>query len=283
MQIGAIRDQISELAVSEASAGLRPLIAERAEPPDAPASPRPFRNGVLAFFGALFLGVLVALGRDQLTPRVSGPRELGRLLDLPVLVDIPYVRRPQRRADAVLSGVEVEAYQTLRSSLELSSAGDRTPARDPGHRRAPRRGQDHRHRAPRAAPSPRAGHRVLLVSADLRVPRLHELFGLPLGFGLSDILAVLDWTVGALDEALLGARRSTSDRARCDARRRRGELHVITSGTKAKDPGRLIAGPAMRAFLERVRALDYDYVLVDAPAAARHRRQPGARRATWTT
>ena len=46
---------------------------------------------MLAFFGALFLAVLVALGRDQLTPRVSGPRELGRLLDLPVLIGIPYV------------------------------------------------------------------------------------------------------------------------------------------------------------------------------------------------
>ena len=35
--------------------------------------------------------------------------------------------------------------------------------------------------------------------------------------------------------------------------------------TKPKDPGRLVAGPAMKAFLDHVRGLNYDYVLVDAP------------------
>jgi Mrp family chromosome partitioning ATPase len=49
------------------------------------------------------------------------------------------------------------------------------------------------------------------------------------------------------------------------AKERRGALDVITSGSKAKDPGRLIAGPAMTAFLDLVRELDYEYVLVDAP------------------
>ena len=48
-------------------------------------------------------------------------------------------------------------------------------------------------------------------------------------------------------------------------RGRRGELHVITSGGKVKDPGRLIAGPAMTSLLAHLRALDYDYILVDAP------------------
>jgi len=261
-QVGAIRDQISELAVSEASVGSDLSIAETAEPPDAPASPRPFRNAVLAFFGALFLGVLVALARDQLTPRVSGPRELGRLLDLPVLIDIPHVGgRSARRM--LLSGAEVEAYQTLRSSLELTMPADRRP-----HMLLMTGALHAEGKTTATARLGRAlaqgGHRVLLVSADLRVPRLHELFGLPLGFGLSDILAVLDWKSDPMDDSLL-------DQAMhhvivpAESQARRGELDVITSGTKAKDPGRLIAGPAMRAFLDRVRELDYDYVLIDAP------------------
>ena len=161
---------------------------------------------MLAFFGALFLGVLVALARDQLTPRVSGPRELGRLLDLPVLVDIPHVGgRTGRRA--ILSGAEVEAYQTLRSSLELSLPADRRPhvllMTGALHAEGKTTATARLGRA-----LAQAGHRVLLVSADLRVPRLHEMFGLPLGFGLADILAVLDWNSGSLDERC-SSRRST--------------------------------------------------------------------------
>jgi Mrp family chromosome partitioning ATPase/capsular polysaccharide biosynthesis protein len=262
VQIGAIRERISELTVGEASVGADLTVAERAEPPGAPASPRPVRNGVLAFFGALFLGTLIALGRDQLTPRVSGAREVGRLLDLPVLIGIPFVggRRRRRR---VLSGVELEAYQTLRSSIELTMPADRHPhvilvtgaLHGEGKTTATAR-------LGRALSQ--AGHRVLLVSADLRVPKLHDMFGLQLGVGLADVLVVLDWDTSTFDEGLLDqATREVVTSSH--GRGRRGELHVITSGTKAKDPGRLIAGPAMKAFLDHVRGLDYEYVLVDAP------------------
>jgi polysaccharide biosynthesis transport protein len=262
VQIGAIRDRISELAVSEASAGSDLTIAERAEAPDAPSSPRPLRNGVLAFFGSLFLAVFIVLGRDQLTPRVSGTRELSRLLDVPVLVGVPFVggRRRRRR---VLSGVELEAYQTLRSALELSLPADRRPhvllvtgaLHAEGKTTATAR---------LGSALAQAGHRVLLISADLRVPRLHEMFGLPLDVGLSDILAVLDWDTGVFDEDLL-ARSIHELIAPMHDKGRRGELHVITSGSKVKDPGRLIAGPAMTSLLEHLRAADYDYILVDAP------------------
>jgi capsular exopolysaccharide synthesis family protein len=262
VQIGAIRERISELAVGEASVGADLTVAERAEPSSAPASPRPVRNGVLAFFGSLFLAVLIALGRDQLTPRVSGPRELGRLLDLPVLIGIPFVggRRRRRR---VLSGVELEAYQTLRSSIELSMPSDRAQHQilvtGALHAEGKTTATARLGRA-----LAQAGHRVLLVSADLRVPKLHDMFGLPLGVGLADILVVLDWDTQTFDDDLMdqatheviGAVQGTA---------RRGELHVITSGTKAKDPGRLVAGPAMKAFLDHVRTLDYEYVLIDAP------------------
>jgi Mrp family chromosome partitioning ATPase len=103
-----------------------------------------------------------------------------------------------------------------------------------------------------------------VLSADLRVPRLHEMFGLPLGVGLADILAVLDWDSATFDDALLErARHVVVSGLR--GRERRGELHVITSGTRAKEPGRLISSPAMAAFIEQLRNLDYDYILLDAP------------------
>jgi capsular exopolysaccharide synthesis family protein len=163
----------------------------------------------------------------------------------------------------VLSGVELEAYQTLRSSVELSMPADRRPhlllLTGALHAEGKTTATARLGRA-----LTQAGHRVLLVSADLRVPRLHEMFGLQLGAGLSDILAVLDWDASTFDDELL-ERATHVVVAQGQGKGRRGELHVITSGTKAKDPGRLIAGPAMKAFIEHVRGLDYDYVLIDAP------------------
>jgi Mrp family chromosome partitioning ATPase/capsular polysaccharide biosynthesis protein len=262
VQIGAIRERISELAVGEASAGADLTVAERADAPSEPASPRPVRNGVLAFFGSLFLAILIVLGRDQLTPRVSGPRELGRLLDLPVLIGIPYVggRRGRRR---VLSGVELEAYQTLRSSIELTMPSDRR------QHQLLMTGALHAEGKTTATARlgramAQAGHRVLLVSADLRVPKLHAMFNLPLGVGLADILAVLDWDTKTFDDDLL-TQATHEVIGPVEGAARSGELHVIASGTKAKDPGRLVAGPAMKTFLEHVRRFDYEYVLIDAP------------------
>jgi capsular exopolysaccharide synthesis family protein len=262
-QIGAIRQRISELSVSEGAAGSDLQVAQSADVPSEPASPRPLRNAVLAFFGALFLAVLIALGRDQLTPRVGSSRELGRLLGLPVLIEIPYVSGRRGRRRRLLSGVELEAYQTLRSSLELALPADTRPhvilltgaLHAEGKTTATAR---------LGWALAQAGERVLLVSADLRVPRLHEMFGLELGVGLADILAALDWDADApKDELMQQAIRTVIPQL--DGSARRGELQVIPSGAKAKDPGHLIAGPAMKAFLDEVRHYDYDYVLVDAP------------------
>jgi Mrp family chromosome partitioning ATPase len=42
-------------------------------------------------------------------------------------------------------------------------------------------------------------------------------------------------------------------------------LHLITSGTPADDPGRLIASPELVDVLGGLRQLGYDYILLDAP------------------
>ena len=202
VQIGAIRERISELTVSEGGAGSDLLVAERAEPPSAATSPRPVRNGVLALFGGLFLGVLIALGRDQLTPRVSGPRELGRLLDLPVLVGVPYVRKQVLgKRMRMLSGVEAEAYQTLRAALDLALPADEK------HVILVTGAVHAEGKTTATARTGRAlaegGHNTLIVSADLRVPRLHEVFDLKPGIGLADILTKLEHDGGGFDVGIL--------------------------------------------------------------------------------
>jgi len=178
----AVRDRIAQLRVSAATAGSDLQIAQRAVPPDRPDTPRPARNTALAIVLGIFLGVLVALGRDQLVPRIGGARELSRLLELPVLVSIPYVRRRLGRRTRVLSGIEYEAYQTLATAMRFAL----TPADGPHtilvtsalHAEGKSTVTTRLGRA-----LAQAGQPTLLVSADLRWPTLHELTGTDLGPG----------------------------------------------------------------------------------------------------
>src|SRR5947208_2442929 len=49
-QQNALRQRLSELTVSQANAGTDLQVAEAATPPSGPTSPKPVRNGVIAFF-----------------------------------------------------------------------------------------------------------------------------------------------------------------------------------------------------------------------------------------
>lgn len=262
-EIGAIRDRISELGVQLASAGSDLQLAERAEVPDAPSSPRPLLNTALALLAALFIGVLVALGRDQLVPRVSSSRDLSRLTDVPVMIEVPYVRARLRRRASLLTAAENEAYQSLRAALEValpptqqrallvSSAvhaeGKTTVAARLGRALA------------------EGGHPTMIVSADLRRPELHNHFGLSLrAAGLGDVLSVLHQDPSQFDISMLDA---IVHRVPLQGRGRRqpGRLDVLTSGSRSVDPARLLSHETMRRFVDEVRQLDYRYVIFDGP------------------
>jgi Mrp family chromosome partitioning ATPase/capsular polysaccharide biosynthesis protein len=255
----AIRDRISQLRVSIATAGSDLGIAQRADPPETQDTPRPLRNTALAIVLGLFLGVLVALGRDQLVPRVSGSRELSRLLELPVLVSVPYVSTRRGRRSRALTGIEYETYQTLATSVRFTL----TPADGPHvvlvtsalHAEGKstvtlRLGRALAH----------AGHRTLLISADMRWPTLHDLAGVPLGPGLADLLQ--EELPGRSAET---ARSLVGDRIEHAPGRRRGVLDVLPSGRKPQDPTELLADVALDVVFDAIADLDYTYVLVDAP------------------
>ncbi len=259
-QEAAIRQRLSELSVAQANAGSDLQIAQRAKAPGSPTSPRPLRNGVIAFFLSLFLGVLVALGRDQLVPRVSGPRELGSLLDMPILATVPYLRRRLGHRRRLLSGIEYESYQTLGASVRFSLPPETTPrvllVTSALHAEGKSTVTARLGRA-----LAQSGHPTLLISADLRWPTLHELVEVPAAPGLTDLVADADSPspppeLDRLIEATL---------LRLDGAPRSAELDVLPSGSKPGQPAQLLAGDAMEVVFDRLRGLDYSYILVDAP------------------
>jgi Mrp family chromosome partitioning ATPase len=236
-------------------------IAEPATPPDQRSSPKPLRNAVIALFLGLFVGVLLALASDQLVPRVAGTRELSRLMELPLLASVPYVRKRLAGRRRALTGKEYESYQTLGTSVRfalppesgphvllitsaLHAEGKSTVAARLGRTLA------------------QAGHRTLLVSADLRWPSLHELVNAPSEPGLSELLAELEHSTqrGQRLEPLVDA-----SIVSVESGSRHGELDLLPSGHKPDDPARLLTGEGLARVFERIATLDYAYVIVDAP------------------
>ncbi len=90
--------------------------------------------------------------------------------------------------------------------------------------------------------------RVLLIDADLRRPRLREMFALPATMGLTDSL------VAPRNERLPVHQVSPT-------------LWILTSGVMAPDPMSLLVSPSMKQLLDDARD-SFDWVVVDTPPIA---------------
>jgi Mrp family chromosome partitioning ATPase len=102
---------------------------------------------------------------------------------------------------------------------------------------------------------------VLLVSADLRRPRIHELFGLQNDSGLSDIL--LDGLPDTTGESW-----PTDDRRRTVLQLWSAAPHlwILASGPLPQHPSTLLDSTTMRQFLKEQGDL-FDLILLDCPPA----------------
>ncbi|HYM44595.1 MAG TPA: polysaccharide biosynthesis tyrosine autokinase [Solirubrobacteraceae bacterium] len=255
-QVAALEARISALQINAAGTASELQIAESAAPPSSPSSPRVALNAIVAIFASLLIGVLVVLGRDQLRPRFTTPRELGQTLSLPVLAGVPYRRRTlraQRRRG--LSGLEHETYDALQATIRL--LGPANGGQNVLLVTSATHGEGKTTVAASLARSlSRAGQKTLVISGDLRSPTLHEHFGLRSRPGFSDCLLAVDNDAEDLREALDTAVRAAP-----------GELNldVLNAGQVPPDPAALLSSSAVDRFFEVLRQTDYSYVLIDSP------------------
>jgi capsular exopolysaccharide synthesis family protein len=109
------------------------------------------------------------------------------------------------------------------------------------------------------------GKDVLLISADLRRPRVHQLFGLPNESGLSDVLT--DGTApartGSKTKATTGTKATQPASPLWSVA---PHLGVLPSGPMPPRPSALMDSDAMRRFLKEQRDL-FDFILLDCPPA----------------
>src|SRR5439155_23869238 len=182
-RLGVLQQQLSTLVSNATVAqGTAAQIVQRAEVPTSPSSPNKARNGVLALFAGVMLGIGFAFLRERLDDRVKGRQDIERRLSAPVLAVVPKVGAWRKDQDAYLAlesepkSPVSEAYRTLGTNLQYLSARQgmkvfllTSPLAGDGKTTTC---------ANLAVALAQAGRRVIVVSADLRKPRIHRFFGL---------------------------------------------------------------------------------------------------------
>jgi len=249
-RIGALQQQLEAVQVSGNTQTRVGDIVQPATLPSSPSSPSHVRDGALGLIVGLALGTGWALLRERLDDRIKSQSELERRMGAPVLAAVSHVPAWRDAGDAVVVTLTdpkspvSEAYRTLRTNLQfLASKQDlRTIVIT-----SPTAGDGKTATAVNLAVAmAQADQRVVVVSADLRRPRLHRFLDLPNDTGLSLVLS------GANE---------VREAARVPGVR---NLRVIPSGPVPPNPAELLQGSRMQEILGQLREFA-DVVVIDTP------------------
>jgi tyrosine-protein kinase len=243
------------------------LISE-AKIPGSPFSPRPKHDAALGGLLGLLLGLGVAFLREQLDERLRTREEAETATGLTVLAELPFDEESAQEPDAVASqrrpsGALAEATRGLRTSLRFMGVDE------PLRRMVVTSGGSGEGKslvaANLATVYAQAGMRTILVSADLRRPRVDAMFSVPAGtIGLSDLIAGLcedhpssnghSSSGTSLEEALTLALRVTSVEG----------LFLLSAGKLPPNPAELLGSQRAGEVFGALSALA-DVVVIDTP------------------
>jgi capsular exopolysaccharide synthesis family protein len=191
-----------EVAVGRDAETGQVAITDRAKVPTFPTEPRVTRSLTIYTIMGFLFGCALALGLNFLDLSISDPRSVERIFGLPTLGLIPFMggnamrvpfgrKRGRRNVIRLIHTVdpyssEAEAFRLLRTSLQYSTAGH-SPQLIQVTSCFPSEGKSTA-AANLAISFATLGERTLLIDADLKLPSLHRIFGVPKRPGLSDVL-----------------------------------------------------------------------------------------------
>jgi len=251
-QLVPLKQRLNQLQVDASFTKGGPLLITPAAVPTAPFKPTPKRNAVLGLGAGLLIGVALAFAFEHFDDSIKSKEDLERATrGLPMLGEIPQISSWKNREETyVVSRTEpsspaAEAYRALRTSIRFLTL-DRSlrvlevtsPNASEGKSTAV---------ANLGVVLARAGERVVIVSCDLRRPRIHEFFGLPNSVGFTS--------------ALLG-QASLSSALQAVPNEQR--LLLLASGPVPPNPSELLASTRAADLLNSLKA-QADIVLLDVP------------------
>ncbi|WP_373524772.1 GumC family protein [Nostoc sp.] len=193
---------------------------------------------VLAVLLGVGVGFLIEIIQDLLYTK----EEVKQAIRLPLLGAIPH----NHSQLPVLSAQMTQAFQSLSKNLRLLSK-TYSPIRSLIIT-SPEVGDGKSTIALHLAMTAAAmGQRVLLVDADLRHPKIHELLGLSNHQGLSYLLENSQDIQSVLQSSSAGA-----------------NLMVLTAGDSSLDPAKLFTSSGVEALFQTLQAM-FDLLIVDTP------------------
>jgi succinoglycan biosynthesis transport protein ExoP len=162
-------------------------VVDAAEVPKSPFLPRRERDVSLAALTGLLFAVGLVFFFEYLDNRIKSPQELRATLNVPFLGMVPSV--PDQHQALITEGVPAnfsESIRSIRTNVLFSSAEEGAhiivvTSAGPGEGKSVVSSN-------LAVSLAQAGQRVLLIDADMRRPRVHEIFDLPQEPGLSNLL-----------------------------------------------------------------------------------------------
>ncbi|MCB9438508.1 MAG: polysaccharide biosynthesis tyrosine autokinase [Anaerolineales bacterium] len=246
-------------------------IVDRAQIPGRPAGLSTFQVSLIGALIGAILAYALSIVFEYLNDTVRTPEEATAILALPVLGTIFHFGRsndtyPKRLVTYLHPSSPVaEGYRALRTNLLYSSSNDKngddkyafvvTSA-------GPEEGKSVT-AANLAVAMATAGLRVLLVDADLRRPKVHEIFDLNNELGLTTLLFAdpLSSSESDMDQGGL------SDRLRqCIQNTSIPRLRVITAGFSPSNPTEILGSALMKRWYDEFMASsNVDIVLFDTP------------------
>ena len=223
-------------------------VVDEAETPRTPSSPRIVRDAALSLFGGVILAIALAFLFEYLDSRLKSPEEVQGYLGLSALGMIPELGKRWAGGPPMLDvGAPAnfsEAMRTVRTNILFSwpDEGPRTLAVTSA---VPGEGKT-MIAANLAAAFALAGQRVLLVDADLRRPRVHQIFGTEQDPGLSNVLV---------------GQKLVSD---CIKPTRVEGLSTLAAGRTPPNPAELLGSKRFKDILKML-SDQFDLVVVDTP------------------
>lgn len=223
-------------------------IVDKAETPRRPTSPNKANNLTLAIFGGSFLGIALAFFFEYLDSRIKQPEEIKTQLGLPFLGMVPlFVAKETTGPPLIGNGMPqefTEAFRGIRTNVLFSSAdaGSKSivvTSTGPGEGKS-------LVSANIAMSLAQAGQRVLLIDADMRRPKTHELFGIAVEPGLSNVM------VGDAKASETVKRTLTPN------------LWIMAAGKHPPNPAELLGSRRFKDFMESLPE-HFDWVIIDTP------------------
>lgn len=222
-------------------------VVDEAETPSQPVSPSTRNNLLIAMFGGLMLALGLAFGVEYVDDRIKNPDELKQQLGLPFLGMVPALF--DKHLDVPLISGRVpsafsESFRSIRTNVLFSSAeeGGRVivvTSTGPGEGKTVASTN-------LAVALAQAGQRVLLIDADMRKPRVHEVFAHDAEPGLSNLL------VGGATPSEVIFESGTPG------------LWVMAAGSRPPNPAELLGSKRFKDFAAFL-LQHFDWVLVDTP------------------